>query len=83
MTKKFKLVNWRFDSAKLAEMLAGLTRDELDTVRDVIGVSDGAIWHWRNNSYMPPFEYPNMTNFLTLVNWLDLDPREFFILEEE
>lgn len=82
MTTKFKLVNWKFDSAKLAEVLQTLSRDDLDTVAEIVGVSASGIWHWRNNSYMPPFEYPNMTNFLTLVNWLDLDPREFFILEE-
>lgn len=82
MPPQYKIVNWKFDGQKLAETLATLSRDEMDTVREVMGVSDGAMWHWRNNSYVPPFEYPNMTNFLTLCNWLDLDPREFFILED-
>lgn len=81
MTVKYKLVNWEFDSVKLAEVLQTLSKDDLEVIRGVMDVSEGAIWHWRNNSHTGEFRYPTMTNFLLLCNWLDLDPRDFFKLE--
>jgi len=78
---QYKVVNWQFDSALLAKKLSALDRDMLDTLMEIVGVSYGGIWHWKNNTYPEGVNYPNMSNFLKLCDALDLDPREFFILD--
>jgi len=81
MTIKYRVVSWQFDSAKLAEILSDLPVEMLSFLEGYLDVSNGAIWHWKNNVYPVGVNYPNMSNFLKLCDALDLDPREFFILE--
>jgi len=78
---QYKIVNWQFDSTKLAEVLQSQDKATLEALIALMDVSTGALWHWKNDTYPVGVNYPNMSNFLKLCDALDLDPREFFILE--
>jgi len=78
---QYKIEDWQFDSAELAETLTDLPVEMLSFLEGYLDVSHGAIWHWKNNVYPAGVNYPNMSNFLKLCDALDLDPREFFILD--
>lgn len=80
MGATYKIIDWQFDSEKLAGVLKVLTVDEQKLLAEYLGVSNGGIWHWRENCYPEGVNYPNMSNFLKLCDALDLDPREFFVL---
>jgi len=82
MTIRYRVINWQFDSAKLAAVLEPLDRGMIETLMSLLDVSNGAIWHWRKDIYPEGVNYPNMSNFLKLCDALDLDPREFFVLDE-
>jgi len=49
----------------------------------LMGMSVSGVWHWANNRYPMGFAYPSMTNFILACNLMDVDPRQFFVLERD
>lgn len=73
--------DWAFNSEYFAEVLSGLTPEDLEACRELMGVTKSAIRNWSKDKYTTEMNYPHMTNFLAVCNLLDLDPRDFFTLE--
>lgn len=45
---------------------------------ELCDISTTSLNKWKLGIYQPGFEYPNMTNFLSVCNALDLNPALFF-----
>lgn len=84
MTTTYVLVPFKFDMAGFAAELKEIHQDDLKDFAEVIGIDHSTLENWRSGSYVKrgtPF--PSMGNFIAACNWLDLDPRAFFILEDK
>lgn len=84
---QYKLVNIEFDKERWA--------NAVDTIVSIVGgrkeaaellnVNITTIGHWQTASLNADAPYPSMTNFLIVVNMLDLWPQQtgsFFKLED-
>lgn len=82
MTSEYRLYNWLFDLDRWALALeqSGLTDAEIAAFADV---DESTVNNWRKLRYGNPrvAQHPSMGNFLKVCNHLDLDPREFFMLD--
>lgn len=82
---KYRLVSWEFNKGAWAQAIANAV-DAVgdDIVAGMVGVSTTTVGNWRKmyQSAYGEFPYPNMTNFITFCNQFDLDPREFWNLED-
>jgi len=82
MTSQYKVVKFKFDLEHFAHILtAHVSQQDVVVFAAVIGVDESTLRNWRNKIYKEPFAFPSMRNFIAACNALDLDPREFFILE--
>lgn len=83
MNTRYKLVNWVFDSEGFARAVSSLlenfTKGELG---EIVGVTPSCIDAWAKNRYKNEFNHPNMSNLIIICNQADLDPRDFFVLED-
>jgi len=80
---KYRVLKFRFALEKWAIALQAIANEEIPEIALIIGVDDSTLRNWRTGDYTKrKFGYPAMTNFINACNWLDLDPREFFELEE-
>jgi len=79
---KYVVVKFRFDMGALSAELRRLQSSDRKVLAGVIGVSPSTMENWASDVYHNAnFPYPNMSNFLAVCNALDLDPRDFFVLE--
>ena len=79
---KFRVVKFRFAVEKWAMALETIAQEDMPEFARIIGVDESTLRNWRSGDYTRrAFAYPQMTNFINACNWLDLDPREFFELE--
>lgn len=78
---KHILIDWEFDMEKFAAALNQLhgpfTWVELG---EIIGVNPATVQNWANGMVSDDFPHPRMSNFIAVVNELDLDPRDFWRL---
>lgn len=75
-----KLVQWDFNSELWSQEITRLTEEfGPDFVAGMIGVSKSCASNWAHGNYTGEFGWPSMKNFLSAVDNLDLDPRDFFI----
>lgn len=82
---KYRLVNWQFNTGAWANAVRdAIDINGADIVSGVMGASPKtvALWNKMKSGY-EDFPYPNMTNFINFCNNFDIDPREFFILEDK
>lgn len=49
---------------------------------EILGVSKNTVNNWANGNWQDGFEHPHLSNFVTVCNMMDLDPRDFWILED-
>lgn len=83
MSKTYRVIPFVFDMKAFSDALKVLPEDEISRFAEILGVHSSTLRNWRNNAHRNTlFPYPNMTNFLTVCNLLDLDPRNFFVLAE-
>lgn len=86
MNIRYSLVNWQFNMGSWSRAIQEAS-DEMGTefVAQALEVSVKTVQNWikMHESAYGEFPYPNMTNFIRAMNMLDLDPREFFILEDK
>lgn len=82
---KYSLVKWEFNKGAWAQAIATAV-DEfgVDVVAGLTGVAPNTVRNWSmmyQSSY-GEFPYPSMHNFIKTCNELDLDVRDFWILED-
>jgi len=82
MTVKYNAIPMVFDRFKWAAALAKQPDVALVAAQELSGVSASGWWHWLNPGKSKLYEYPLMGSFVNVCNLLDLDPREFFALDE-
>lgn len=84
MNTRYKIVMWEFDikafSAALMQLHEHFSWGEL---AEIIGCSKSTVYNWANGNVTDEFPWPRMHNFMAVCNELDLDPRDFFILEDK
>lgn len=82
MTKKYGLYNFTFDKMWWSALMARAASEiDKDVLAEMLNISASAIHNWSVGRYAEGFEHPSMSNFLRICNMLDVDPREFFVLE--
>lgn len=83
MNIHYKLVNWEFSqtrfSAAITQMHENFSWVELG---ELLGVSKSTVNNWANGNFSEAFPRPHLSNLLVVCNTLDLDPRDFFVLED-
>lgn len=80
----YELFNWQFDMEAFSEALQKIADMDKHDFAAVIGIDVSTLENWRSGDYIKRKKpYPSMTNFINACNWLDLDPREFFKLEDK
>ncbi len=84
MVTKYRLVDWDFDQTLWAQSIdAAANKIGQKELAEFIGVSPTTIRNWRVGRWTEDFTWPAMHNLLKVCNMLDLDPREFFNLEDK
>jgi hypothetical protein len=84
MTTKYRIMPFVFDIKLWSAELAKVDPEWRQELADIAGVNISTLRNWITGDYaIRPFKHPNMSNFLNVCNWLDLDPRDFFILEDK
>lgn len=81
---KTSTVRWRFNVGAWAGAIRdAIERTDVDTVAMVCGVDHSTIEGWAKmyRSAWGKYPYPSMTSFVTVIQELDLDPRDFWELE--
>jgi hypothetical protein len=82
MTTVYRLFNWRFNIVAFAADLERCDFVSNYELAALLGVDDTTISNWKHRAYASgPAPYPNMTNFMKVCNLLDLDPRNYFVLD--
>ena len=83
MNTQYKVVNYVFNKALWAQVIADATRDiGRKELAEIAGVDHSTISNWSFMHMRPEVNWPSMMNFVAIVNLLDLDPTEYFILED-
>lgn len=81
MGTTYRSINWEFNGELFAQKLQAMSEDDITAAAELMGVTRTAFYRWARNKYDNEFPFPRMHNFLRLCNLLDLDPRDFFVLE--
>lgn len=85
MTLKARIIPFVFDwqgfsdDLRLATDQGGVSREVMS---QLIGVDHSTLGNWINNQY-PQNSYPLVKHFLSACNWMDADPRKYFVLADE
>jgi len=82
MTTKYRLAPMKFDTLKWSKTIAAIPVRDRDDFGYAIGVAGGTLKTWANLKQIAQFPFPSMNAFINACNMLDLDPRDFFILED-
>lgn len=81
MTIKYRVIDWKFNRVKLAQEIIyavdvrGITQSEIGAAA---GISETAVHELRNATN----KNPELRTLLGVINALDLDPRDYFQLED-
>ena len=78
---KMIVIDFKFDGEAFSDALKTVKQGDLSDFADIIGVDTTTLANWRGNRWNDEAPYPRMTNFLNACNWMDLDPRQFFVLD--
>jgi len=82
MSAQYKTINFRFDHQRLAAELRKVNPDDILVFSQIIGVDESTFRNWRRDTYTnAQFAHPSMSNFISMVNHLDLNPADFFVLD--
>ena len=81
MAPIYKIYKWRFDSKRWAKAIKFLTDDSVKNWAALLGVNPTTLSTWRHIDNPNRYPHPSMTSLLLVCNELDLDPRDFFVLE--
>jgi len=82
MAVKYRSYSWIFDREAWARVLSSARPDDLEAALQLSGLSRGGLYHWMRPYQDSVFKHPSMQNFLLFCNLLELNPADFFTLEE-
>lgn len=83
MNTRYKLVSWEFDIKAFGAAIMRLHETfSWGELAEIIGCSKSTVYNWAMGNVNDEFPWPRMHNFIAVCNELDLDPREFFVLED-
>jgi len=80
---KHIVIDFKFDMKAFADTLKSVSDGDLSDFAAIIGIDDSTLRNWRIEGAKGKYAMPSMRNFINACNWLDLDPREFFVLDEQ
>jgi len=80
---KYRLVPMKFDTLKWSKTIAAIPAKERRLFGDLIGVAGSTLATWANIKEAERFPFPSMSAFIATCNELDLNPADFFILEDK
>jgi hypothetical protein len=85
MTIKYHVYDFEFDVERFAQVLqARILPDNVVFVANMLSIDHSTLENWREGRYKDvKFPYPSMTNFLKIVNLLDLNPCDYFRLKDD
>lgn len=83
---KYRLMNWVFNLGAWGRTLREKSDEtSAEFIAQVCQVSVKTVENWiaGYETAYGEYPYPSMTNFINVCNQLDLDPRDFFMLEDK
>jgi len=83
MAKRKALAAWEFNSRNWSIAMRDAYADLGDDLYEYIGLSKGRVQQWINQTTSVGSEHPGMGAFLKIVDLLELDPADFFAMEEK
>lgn len=81
--KRIRLVSWAFDTKAWGTAISTAREALGKSLPEFLEVDRASCENWEKGRYTGDFRWPSMKNFFKICNLLDLDPRDFFILEDE
>lgn len=82
MTAKYRIVPFVFDLEAFSQALSKVDKAWRGELAEILEIDSSTLENWIAGDYKKrAFKHPAMGNFLKVCNWLDLDPRDFFVLE--
>lgn len=82
MATVYRIYPMVFDRTKWAAVLNVAAAGDQKGLAYLLGIDPSTLSGWINDRYSPNFQHPSMTFFLNVCNMLDLNPQEFFCLDE-
>jgi len=83
MVTKHILIPWEFDKKAWASAIASaIDTIGLDDLAALLDVSKACLDAWSKGRYKAGYEWPKLMNLIKVVNLLDLNPDDFFSLED-
>jgi hypothetical protein len=85
MNIQYRWVDWKFNDGLWAQCVREMVDAHgVDFVAEVMGVKPTSVTTWgkMKGSAYADYPYPRMTNFIKFCNEFNIDPREFWILED-
>lgn len=83
MAPTYKHVSFEFHSALWAETIADALRlHGVEVIAELLDMTPQGLEAWGEDRWTENYRYPRMTNFLKVVNLLDLNPAHFFTTSE-
>ena len=80
---KATYINFKFDVGSWARVIANwIDVVGADYIAEAIQADPGTVKAWSRGTFKPGYQYPSMTLFMRACNELDLDPRQFFVMDE-
>lgn len=79
MTISYINANWLFDNERFSQAVKRASDQYgVSDLAEMLELSESTIANWGNGYFHSDAPYPNMTNFLSVCNLLDLHPAIYF-----
>lgn len=80
----YKNVKFRFHKELWAAFCEqAIKKHGLSDIAEMIAVDEATIKSWINQYYKDAYPHPSMTKFIDLCGLMDVDPGEFFTIQDE
>jgi len=82
MPPVYRIYPMVFNTSLWRDTMRSIGENDTAAFAAVIGVAPNTLSSWRNLSDDADFPHPSMHNFIEACNALDLNPQNFFILDD-
>lgn len=84
MNIRYTLVPWVFNKALWAQVISSAAREfGASDLAQMLDVDEKTVGNWSRIDHRQQHHWPAMHNFMAVVNLLDLNPSDFFVLPEK